>query len=87
MGLVYGAGALATALGGAALTAGAGAIAGGVTGYLKEQGVPGEAAQRYHGAIEHGGALLSVHIPSNDVDQATVQEVLGKYGGSDLNTY
>ena len=87
VGLVTGAGALATALGGAALTAGAGAIAGGVTGYLKEQGVPGEAAQRYHGAVEHGGALLAVHVPSDSVEQTTVEEVIAKYGGSDVSTY
>ena len=49
--------------------------------------MPGEAAQRYHGAVEHGGALLSIHVPSNNVTQATVAEVIGKYGGSDVNTY
>lgn len=87
VGLVIGGGALATALGGAALAAGAGAVAGGVTGYLKEQGVPGEAAQRYHGTVEHGGAVLSVNLPSGDVDQATAEGVLSKYGASDVNSY
>lgn len=87
VGLVLGGGALASAIGGAALTAGAGAIAGGVTGYLKEQGVPGEAAERYHGAIEHGGAMLSVNIPSGNVDQATAEQVLSKYGAADVNSY
>ena len=59
VGLVLGGGALAAALGATALTAGAGAIAGGSIGYLKEQGVPGDAAERYHGAVAGGGAVLS----------------------------
>ena len=87
VGLVTGAGALATALGGAALTAGAGAIAGGVTGYLKDQGVPGEAAQRYHGAVENGGALLAIHVPSGKVEQAEAEQIVAKYGGADVSTY
>jgi len=87
VGFVIGGGALASAIGGAALAAGAGAVAGGVTGYLKEQGVPGDAAQRYHGTVEGGGAVLSVSLPSGDVDQATAETVLSKYGASDVNSY
>ena len=86
-GLVLGGGALAAAIGATALTAGAGAIAGGVTGYLKEQGVPGEAAERYHGTVAGGGAVLSVNLPSGQVDQATAQQVLSKYGAADVNAY
>ncbi len=87
VGLVVGGGALATALGGTALAAGAGAVAGGVTGYLKEQGVPGEAVQRYQGTIEQGGAVLSLNVPSGKVDQATAEQVLAKYGAGDVNSY
>ncbi len=86
-GLVLGGGALAAALGATALTAGAGAIAGGATGYLKDQGVPADAAERYHGVVTAGGAVLSVAIPSGDVDQATASAVLSKYGASDVNAY
>ena len=86
-GLVLGGGALAAALGATALTAGAGAIAGGATGYLKDQGVPADAAERYHGTVTAGGAVLSVAIPSGDVDQATASAVLSKYGASDVNAY
>lgn len=86
-GLVLGGGALAAAIGATALTAGAGAVAGGVTGYLKEQGVPGEAAEAYHGTVQSGGAVLSVNVPSGDVDQATAQTVLSKYGAADVNAY
>ncbi len=87
VGLVLGGGALAAALGATALTAGAGAIAGGATGYLKDQGIPHEAAERYHGTVAGGGAFLSVNIPSGDVDQATAEAVLSKYGAADVNTY
>ena len=87
IGLVLGGGALAAALGATALTAGAGAIAGGATGYLKDQGVPHEAAERYHGTVAGGGAVLSVNIPSGDVDQATAESVLSKYGAADVNAY
>lgn len=86
-GLVLGGGALAAALGATALTAGAGAIAGGATGYLKEQGVPADAAERYHGVVTNGGAVLSLNIPSGKVDQATAESILAKYGASDLNAY
>ncbi len=87
VGLVIGGGALATALGGTALAAGAGAVAGGVTGYLKDQGVPGEAVQHYQTAVQNGGAILSVNIPSGNVDQAGAEQVLSKYGASNLNAY
>ena len=87
IGLVLGGGALAAALGATALTAGAGAIAGGATGYLKDQGVPHEAAERYHGTVAGGGAVLSVNVPSGDVDQATAEDVLSKYGAADVNAY
>ncbi len=86
-GIVLGGGALASALGATALAAGAGAVAGGATGYLKDQGVPADAAERYHGAVTSGGAVLSVAIPSGDVDQATASAVLSKYGASDVNAY
>lgn len=87
VGLVLGGGALAAALGATALTAGAGAVAGGATGYLKEQGIPAEAADRYHGAVSGGGAVLSLSIPSGKVDQATAEEILAKYGAADVNAY
>ena len=87
IGLVLGGGALAAALGATALTAGAGAIAGGATGYLKDQGVPHEAAERYHSTVSGGGAVLSINVPSGDVDQATAEAVLSKYGAGDVNAY
>ena len=87
VGLVLGAGVIASALGATALAAGAGALAGGVTGYLKDQGVPNDMAERYHGTVQGGGAMLSISVPSGSVDQATAEQVLAKYGGTDIGAY
>jgi hypothetical protein len=86
-GLVLGGGALATALAGAAAATAAGAVAGGVTGYLKDQGMPEHAAQTYHESFERGGAVLAVSVPSNDVDGVTAQQVLDKYGATNVNAF
>jgi hypothetical protein len=86
-GLVVGGGALAAALGGVAATAGAGAAAGAVTGYLKDQGMEDHVVTDYSDAVTSGGALLAVHLPSGDVDEATARTVLDKYGATNVNTY
>lgn len=86
-GLVAGGGALATAIGGAAGATAAGAISGGVYGYLKDQGVPDHVAVDYNKTYEAGGAILAVHVPSGDVDEATARELLNKYGASNVNLY
>ena len=87
VGLITGGGALAAALGGTAAMTAAGAVAGGVVGYLKDQGVPEEAAHRYGRAIASGGALIAVHLPSGSVDRALADELLAKYHGTDADTY
>lgn len=86
-GLVAGGGALATALAGAAGATAAGAIAGGVFGYLKDQGVPEHVARSYHEVYERGGAILSVHVPSGDVDEAKAESILNKYEALNVGTY
>lgn len=87
IGLVTGGGALAAAIAGAAATTAAGGVVGGVTGYLKDQGVPDFHAERYHEAVQGGGALIAVRVPSNDLDRAEVEDVLSKYGGHDFGHY
>lgn len=87
VGLVVGGGALATALAGAAATTAAGAIAGGVTGYLKDQGVPDEYATRFSDVYERGGAILTISVPSGDVDSITAEGVLAKYGHANVNVW
>jgi len=85
-GLVLGGGALATAIGGAAGATVAGAVAGGATGYLKDQGVDEAYAAKYDEAIQGGGAILAIHLPSGDIDAATAREILGKYGAEHVST-
>jgi hypothetical protein len=87
IGLVIGGGALATAIGGAVGTTVAGAVSGGVLGYLKDQGMSEPVATNYAHALEQGGAILAVTVPSGDVDQATIESVLSKYGATNINTY
>lgn len=87
VGWVAGGGALATAIGGAIGTTVAGAIAGGVTGYLKDQGVPAQVAADYSKNVENGGALLAVNVPSGNVDVGTAEQVLNKYGASNVSSY
>lgn len=86
-GLVLGGGALATAIAGAAGATAAGAVAGGTFGYLKDQGVPDEVATEYNKAFESGGAILAVNVPSGDVDSATAETVLAKYGANNVGSY
>jgi hypothetical protein len=87
IGLVIGGGALATALAGAAATTAAGAIAGGMTGYLKDQGVPEEMAGRFSSHIERGGAVVSISVPSNDVDYDRAQAIFAKYGENEVEVW
>lgn len=86
-GLIIGGGALAVALAGVAATAGAGAAAGAVVGYLKDQGMDQRAAEEYTQAVDGGGAIIAVHVPSGRVDESTVRSVLDKYGAANLNNF
>lgn len=85
-GWVLGGGGLSLALAGAAATTAAGAAAGGVTGFLKDQGVPEDVLIRYHDAFEHGGAILGV-LPTEAVDRPTIEAILAKYGALNIDTY
>jgi hypothetical protein len=85
-GVVLGGGALATALAGLAASAGAGAVAGGVVGYLKDQGVPAHDIPKYQQTYDGGGAILQVTL-ADGVDRTRIQEVLDKYGAQQVNQY
>jgi hypothetical protein len=87
VGLVYGTGALATAIAGAAATTAAGAVVGGVTGYLKDQGIPDHSVQRYANYYQTGGALIEVRLPSGSVDEAGGRVIVAKYGGADVGAF
>lgn len=85
VGIVAGGGALAAALGGVAATTGAGAAAGALTGYLKDQGMDEDTVRSYGNTITSGGAVLAVSIPSGDCDETEAQQVLTKYGATNIN--
>ncbi|MBS1718333.1 MAG: hypothetical protein JSS72_11440 [Armatimonadetes bacterium] len=82
VGLVIGGGALALALAGMAGATAAGAVAGGVTGYLKDQGVPPEETEHYYKLVQGGGALVTVSPTDENIDDAEIHSLLSKYGGS-----
>ncbi len=85
VGLVLAGGALATAMGAAAATAAAGAVAGGVAGYLRDMGMPEQAAQQIADRLHEGDYLLSVVADSSRYDD--LKQLLLKYNavGVDIN--
>lgn len=67
--------------GAAAIGAGVGAFAGGLTGYLKDHGVSDEDASYYEGRINGGGIFVSVDASGGDVSPEQVREILARNGG------
>ena len=67
--------------GAAAIGAGAGAIAGGLTGLLSGHGVSDEDAAYYEDRINDGGIFLSVDTDEARVDGETAREILVRNGG------
>lgn len=67
--------------GAAAIGAGAGAVAGGLTGMLKDHGVGEDDATYYEGRINEGGIFVSVDASEDDVSTETVREILSRNGG------
>ncbi|CAN5373262.1 hypothetical protein BH11ARM1_BH11ARM1_10540 [soil metagenome] len=85
-GIILGGGALAAGVAALVGTAGAGAVAGGVVGYLKDQGVPAEHIPHYKDAIDAGGALLAIHLEPTD-DRLELEQVIQKYGAGFSSSY
>lgn len=79
-GVIVGGGALATAASAAIGTAAGSTLVGGVTGYLKDQGVDDESADHFHQTIVNDGAIIVVHVPRGGVRVAEIRAVLEKYG-------
>ena len=67
--------------GAAAIGAGAGAIAGGLTGLLTEHGVSDEDARYYEDRITGGGIFLSVDASEAGMDGERLREILWRNGG------
>ena len=66
----------------AAIGAGVGALAGGVSGLLTKHGVSDDDAAYYEGRINEGGYFLSVDSDSSSgVSAETVREILYRNGG------
>lgn len=79
-GLVTGGGALATAATAMFGTAVGGAVAGGVGGFLEDQGVDKVVAVDAERALKNGQALVIVGAPSGKLTELDITEILNKYG-------
>ena len=83
VGPLVAAGAIASSAipGAAAVGAGVGAVAGGLTGMLRDHGVSDEDASYYEDRINDGGVFVSVDADESDVPANTVREILSRNGG------
>ncbi len=85
VGLVLGGGILAGALGVAAATTAAGAAVGGVTGYLRDMGMPEQAAANINDRLREGDYLMTIAVDPTRYDE--IKQILLKYNaaGVDIN--
>ena len=83
VGPLVAAGAIASSAipGAAAIGAGVGAVAGGLTGLLTDHGVSDEDAGYYEGRIQDGGVFVSVDTADAAISAAAAQEILSRNGG------
>ncbi len=86
VGPVLAAGPLWAALSAALGTTAAGAVAGGVTGYLVDQGVSEETATRFGHAVGGGSIVVSVSMKPGQ-NTADVEATLAKYGGDTITVH
>lgn len=86
VGPVLAAGPLWAALSAALGTTAAGAVAGGVTGYLVDQGVSEETATHFGHAVGGGSIVVSVALEPGR-DTAEVETILAKYGGDAVTAH
>jgi len=85
VGAVLGIGLVAQAITVAAAGTAAGAIVGGVTGFLWDQGVAGDIEEKYTAAVAGQGAILSIALPSGRIGVGNARAILEKYGGSNIS--
>lgn len=64
-----------------AIGAGAGALAGGLTGMLTKHGVSDDDAEYYEGRINEGGVFVSVDTSDGGIDSERAQDILYRFGG------
>jgi uncharacterized membrane protein len=65
----------------AAIGAGVGAMAGGLTGLLKDHGVSDEDATYYESRINEGGIFVSVDTSGGGIDAEQARQILYRHGG------
>ena len=85
IGPILAAGPLAAAIGATLGSTAAGAIGGGVVGYLVDQGVPDEHAAHIHESIVRGDILVTVR--SSHVSSVDALALLEKYGATSLSRH
>ena len=83
VGPLVAAGAIASSAipGAAAIGAGVGAVAGGLTGLLTEHGVSDEDAGYYEGRIQDGGVFVSVDTADAGISAEAARDILYRNGG------
>lgn len=79
VGLVVGGGALAAALAGTAGAAGAGAIAGGMYGYLRDLGMPNEASEQFASDYNANHVIVAVTVAPDRLSQEYLWQLADKY--------
>lgn len=84
VGLVLGGGILAGAFGVAAATTAAGAAVGGVTGYLRDMGMPEQAAANVSDRLREGDYLMTISIDPARYDD--IKQLLLKYNAAGVDT-
>jgi hypothetical protein len=84
VGIVIGGGALAIAIAGVVGSTGAGAAAGALFGFLRDQGMTEPIAREYGDRIVNGGALIAVQAPSGNVSEQEIRQIVAKYGAVSL---
>ena len=86
VGIVVGGGALATALVAAFATGVSGAAVGGVTGYIRDLGVKGEAAQKFERVIADEGCVVAVRLPGAGKLEVKVLGIFEKYNAGEIHS-
>lgn len=82
VGLVVGGGALAAALAGTAGAAGAGAVAGGMYGYLRDLGVPDDASEQFAEDYKANHVIVAVTVAPDRLSQEYLWQLADKYHAS-----
>jgi hypothetical protein len=61
-----------------------GGVAGGVVGWMTDRGVSDEDEKLYAAGLQHNGTLVTVHVPEDFIDRATV--IFKARGAVDIET-